>query len=534
MIGWRRRFRTLSALAAAVLGLSTSCTAITHVDIGRGIGASCTIDSECQNGICLTSDDPAIGPAGICSNECANDRDCVSGASCVKGHCRLQMHVGAIFVGSVNNIDGWTSTHNDGLVGALSTLGFEAPAVISDVLPDQATKPIQQHSETKQIVIANGIDYEKELRAAAMRNPKVAYLMVDNNIYDHGDTNLTPFGIHLESAFYLAGRAAGLRAKTRLGIIGSLIGPETIRIINAFTLGARSIKPSLVVEVRYVGFFNDINTQKTQVYEDPTTGAKTDYYREELLTRQLIDTGCEVIAHYTNIQRSVRLIDALDSDGDAMINGKPVASIAVYRSDGCLDGAGRAIPSCLGTVTLNWESLYRRTIDRIARGIFDPLTPIRQDLDDSDKTPVSLVGNPAGIGVDVSALSSERIRVARALAPEPHRQIFKGPYQLNGQRDSDFDGIPDPPDKQQIKDGEILSLLEEYRTCYFVQGVVEKLDPDNPASADRPALVPGGLVPGATQPDTSVPRIPERRNNLTLPSGVPVECRKNSPPLPTP
>ena len=75
--------------------------------------------------------------------------------------------------------------------------------------------------------------------------------------------------------------------------------------------------------------------------------------------------------------------------------------------------------------------------------------------------------------------------------------------------------------------GETLSDSELATMCWYVKGVVEKTKLSDPMSADKDALVPGGLIPGSITPNSSQPKPPDSEDKLVIPSGLNWECRKN-------
>ena len=101
-----------------------------------------------------------------------------------------------------------------------------------------------------------------------------------------------------------------------------------------------------------------------------------------------------------------------------------------------------------------------------------------------------------------------------------------GPYDVNGQRDKEFDGLPDGT--QKMLPGEILTDSELARMCWFVKGVVEKTKLNDPLSADKEALVPGGLIPGSTAPNMLQGIPPDSEDKLVLPTGLSWKCKENS------
>jgi len=127
--------------------------------------------------------------------------------------------------------------------------------------------------------------------------------------------------------------------------------------------------------------------------------------------------------------------------------------------------------------------------------------------------------------VAVRTLTQNLLRIKD---PAPRRRIFSGPYKINGQRDKNGDGLPDPASEQEVAADVVLDPQETANLCWYVEGVVEKKDREDPLSADVPALVPGGLVPGATTPGSSVPYGNYSTDKLVIPAGLSGECRKNA------
>jgi hypothetical protein len=66
------------------------------------------------------------------------------------------------------------------------------------------------------------------------------------------------------------------------------------------------------------------------------------------------------------------------------------------------------------------------------------------------------------------------------------------------------------------------------RMCFFVEGVVEKATLNDPKSADQPAMVPGGLIPGSSSADSAAPVVGDSVDKLMLPVGQSANCRKNA------
>ena len=190
-------------------------------------------------------------------------------------------------------------------------------------------------------------------------------------------------------------------AKDRLGVISAFINPETVFDVNAFTLGARTVKPNIVVEVRHMGFWFDINDTPTYSYTH-SNGSVRQYFREEYLAALMIDSGCEVIAHIGNTQRTVRLAGKLRGQGLARTD-QQYYSFANDNQKGYLDGTGLPIPSCVGSIYENWQPLYRDLFEAVHRGTFNPMKSLDYDIDDTDNSPTGVSINPSGPGDSIAA-----------------------------------------------------------------------------------------------------------------------------------
>lgn len=84
----------------------------------------------------------------------------------------------------------------------------------------------------------------------------------------------------MQDVWYLNGVLAAMYSTTdKIGFIGSLPIPDVIVAIDAFALGAQSIKPEIDITAVFTGSWADTGLQTTSV-------------------NQLIDSGCDVIAPF--------------------------------------------------------------------------------------------------------------------------------------------------------------------------------------------------------------------------------------------
>ena len=100
-----------------------------------------------------------------------------------------------------------------------------------------------------EIIIAISFGFGDDMKRAAAEFPQVYFLHASGT---GKGTNLSSFFGRMYQARYLAGIVAGMETTTgELGYVAAFPIPEVIRGINAFALGARSVRPDAKVYVRY-------------------------------------------------------------------------------------------------------------------------------------------------------------------------------------------------------------------------------------------------------------------------------------------
>ena len=517
-----RLFANTAALLLGIPLLLSACSLALDTSVKKAVGESCVADTDCQAAKCLLSSIAPEDKVGICSTRCNVKEDCPAPSQCVKQQCMMPLTVGVAMTGAPSDLEGWTVAHNDSLQEASDALGYLKLERLFGLTPGNVLKEVKDLATRNYVVIGNTVDYGDDFVAAAKILPDNKFLVVNDGVryeYPGRTPNFSTYWVHREQAWYVAGKVAASIGKKRLGVISAFINPDCIRDVNAFTLGARSVNPSIVVEVRHMGFWFDINTLPT--YEYPV-GSGTKYFREEYLTRMMWESGVEVIAHIGNTQRSVKLIDQLMTQNPT--RPTKVWTFANDVKNGCKDSAGSFFPTCIGSIYENWTPIYTRIFDQIHRGVYTVST-IEMDIDDTDNTSVGVSINPKGPGDDLSTKTLIQA-LARTQNPGPRHRVYMGPYEVNGQRDKEFDGLPDGT--QKMLPGEILTDSELARMCWFVKGVVEKTKLNDPLSADKEALVPGGLIPGSTAPNMLQGIPPDSEDKLVLPTGLSWKCKENS------
>jgi len=97
--------------------------------------------------------------------------------------------------------------------------------------------------------------FDPHILKMAAEYPNVQFFHA-GGLYQEGKTpkNVGSYFGYIDEAQYIAGIVAGLTSKTgKLGFVGAKPIPQVLRNINAFTLGARSVKPSATTQVVFTG-----------------------------------------------------------------------------------------------------------------------------------------------------------------------------------------------------------------------------------------------------------------------------------------
>jgi basic membrane lipoprotein Med (substrate-binding protein (PBP1-ABC) superfamily) len=428
------------------------------------------VDTDCHAGVC---------GQGTCTAACQSPGDCPAPSGCYANLCRLPIQVGAVLSESAAPPAGWSFEQAAGLAATKTTAPYISSQIIDNITPNEG-KAIGAVDTLvgggAGFVVTDSPGLAPEIAKKADDYPKVTFLTYTNTPSTNG-RNASTFSARLEEAWYVAGQIAGKKAKARVGMIGGLISPESVRQINAFLLGARKVNPAIVAEVKWLGYWYDYSPNPTFSYGSETL------YREELLASQLADSHCEVVAHILHDQRAVARIDKLAAGGSSVL------SMSNVDPAGCtLHPNGPPLGSCLGGVALDWSAMYTQVFDQVRRRVWDSSAPLVFRLSIEGDGVLYYHRNTVADSNGASATSA----ITMTLSTTPG-QIFEGPYDVTGQRDPQGTGVPSA--NQAVAVAEIPSQTELDSMCWFARGVVEKSDPNDPTSADKDAFVPDATHP---------------------------------------
>jgi basic membrane protein A and related proteins len=175
------------------------------------------------------------------------------------------------------------------------------------------------------VVVGARPAYGAAFAELADQNPDVSVLV-------HGARvtrpNLVSFDVRAYQGTYLAGIAAARKTTTRrLCFVASAITPSVVARVNGFVIGARSVDPSIVVEVSWIGDWHDT--------EPPVNGQT----RERVETLAMLGRGCDVVAHSLDNNIPVSTVGQLAPPGVYVI-GANVETACELAPGRCLGSLG--------------------------------------------------------------------------------------------------------------------------------------------------------------------------------------------------
>ncbi len=197
--------------------------------------------------------------------------------------------IGAVYITSQNEDTGYTYAHHSGIKKAMETLGLkDSQLIIEDNIPDtdmDATRTAIDNLVGKgcDMIIGISYGYMDAMEEAAEKYPDVIFTHATG--YKSNDTNFNNYFGRIYQARYLAGIAAGLKAKeinnNKIGYVAAFTTAtaETASGINAFAMGAQSVYPEAEVYAKSLGTWGDIDLERK------TADA-------------LLDLGCGVISQH--------------------------------------------------------------------------------------------------------------------------------------------------------------------------------------------------------------------------------------------
>lgn len=232
---------------------------------------------------------------------------------------------------------GWGHALASGLDPVKTAYGDKVKVTILENIaegPDADRIMTKTVADGNKFLIAGSFGYQNGALQIARRDPSVTVLHASGF---QVAPNFSPFAAKYFQGSYLLGMAAAALSKTgKLGSVSAFAIPELITTINAFTLGAQSVRPDIEVSVVWVNS-----------WFDPA--------KEQEAAKALIAQKCDVI--FSNAQDTPSVISACEDAGVHAFNLN--SSMKKY-----------APKTYLGCVATDWSPFFKASVDAHLAGTF--------------------------------------------------------------------------------------------------------------------------------------------------------------------
>lgn len=167
-----------------------------------------------------------------------------------------EITVGALYVGAKDDY-GWNQGH---AVGVAALKGLDGVRVVEEEnVPE--TIEVQKSMESMinldgaQLIFATSFGYWDHMLKVAAKFPGVQFLHAAPSVWEEGmPVNAGSYNGYIDQSQYIAGIVAGHASRSgKLGFVGAKPYPASLRNINSFTLGARTINPEATMQVIFTG-----------------------------------------------------------------------------------------------------------------------------------------------------------------------------------------------------------------------------------------------------------------------------------------
>lgn len=438
----RRAVHWASIAASAWMLCGCSLALDPQIADGEGaFGTACESSSDCASAVCR---DRRCTQA--CEGSCPNGNPCGGDGFCdfVGPAPKPTLQVGMLYVGPVGD-HGWTKAHDDSRMYFLERLDDTTAMFAPSVAATDAQARIDEFvARGDNVIIGTSFDFLTAVQSAALRYPDVNFLLCSG--FQSGPNLGSYFG-RMYQVMYQAGRLAGQVTRTnKIGIVGPIVIPETVRHVNAFTQGVRSVnsEAQVVVEWAFAWFAPEA---------------------EAAAANALLDAGVDVVFGHTDTTIPIETANARTTTEN------PLFTIGYDNPDSC----AFAEETCITSAYWNWGPIVTRLLSQMQQGTWNPNElPWDQMQADPDAStaylaPISTRLVSSSIRLDVEGLVDDLSEPG----PDGLYLPFRGP-------------IRDTSGTLRFAEGTTPTDRDLLNMCWHVQGVY---DVDG-----NPAAVPAGCV----------------------------------------
>ncbi len=322
-----------------------------------------------------------------------------------------------VYVGPIGD-HGWTFAHDEGRLYLEDHVDNVETTYLESVSDVDAEARIRDLAEAgNDVIFTTSFSFRDATAAVAPDYPDVIFENCSGFLT--ADNMGSYFG-RMYQAKYLAGIVAGLTTQTnKIGYVAPIQIPEVIRLINACTLGARSVNPDVETEVVWIGNWFDPPAETAAV-------------------ESMVAAGVDVI--FTGTDTTVPVVTAAEQG---------VWSVGYDSCESC----GAAPEACLTTPCWNWGPTYVEIVEAIRDGTWTPETTYESMADGI--VVLTELGPAAAQGAQAA------VDEARA-AIEAGQDVFCGP-------------LNDNHGELMIAEGECMADMDLICFDWYVEGVASEV-----------------------------------------------------------
>ena len=166
-----------------------------------------------------------------------------------------QIKVAMVTSGPVND-QGWNEDGLHGVQGIKASLGWDY-AYSENVTVAQQQNVLRQYAQQGyQLIFAHGYEWGDSLKAVAPDFPNIMFVQINATT---AGNNIVGTNFKYGELGYFTGMAAGLMTKNnKIGIVSAEDSPTNNADSDEIKVGAKAVNPNALVDVAYVGDWNDI------------------------------------------------------------------------------------------------------------------------------------------------------------------------------------------------------------------------------------------------------------------------------------
>ena len=223
------------------------------------------------------ADNASAGNAA--DNSAADNTVAATESSAAAGEAKSasDIKVGVIYIGDEN--EGYTAAHMAGIDQMMSNLGLSEDQVVEKTLiPEDESAydaAVDLADQGCNIIFGTSFGHESYLLQAAAEYPEVQFCHATGyQAASSGLSNMHNYFTNIYEARYVSGVVAGMKLnemiengditadQAKIGYVGAFPYAEVISGYTAFYLGAKSVCPSVTMEVKYTNSWASFDLEK--------------------------------------------------------------------------------------------------------------------------------------------------------------------------------------------------------------------------------------------------------------------------------